>query len=132
VGWVYLLSSSYSLLQLLVGLTMAHPLLLPLFTGVRGRGILGSPQARSCIPTPPTPQNHPLQTPRIAPPASPKGPPPTHPREDHTHRDMSDIKIFIAMITVFTVLVFTALVIGAFIPRGYPQTSGIFPRSCHA
>src|SRR5919112_2195007 len=40
VGWVYLLSSSYSLLQLLVGFTMAHPLLLPLFTGVRGRGIL--------------------------------------------------------------------------------------------
>jgi hypothetical protein len=41
---------------------------------------------------------------------------------------MSDIKIFIAMITVFTVLVFTVLVIGAFIPRGYPQTSGIFPQ----
>ena len=42
--------------------------------------------------------------------------------------DMSDIKLFIAMITVFTVLVFTVLVIGAFIPRGYPQTSGIFPQ----
>ena len=40
MGWVYLLSSSYSLLQLLVGLTMAHPLLLPLLTGVHERLIL--------------------------------------------------------------------------------------------
>jgi len=31
VGWVYLLSSSCSLLELLVGLPMAHPFLLPLF-----------------------------------------------------------------------------------------------------
>jgi hypothetical protein len=36
---------------------------------------------------------------------------------------MSDIKIFIAIITVFTVLV-----ISAFIPRITPQTSGIFPQ----
>jgi hypothetical protein len=40
---------------------------------------------------------------------------------------MSDIKIFIAMITVFTVLVFTGLVISAFIPQ-YPQATGIFPQ----
>jgi hypothetical protein len=41
---------------------------------------------------------------------------------------MSDIKLFIAMITVFTVLVISVLVISAFIPRGYPQATGIFPQ----
>jgi hypothetical protein len=40
---------------------------------------------------------------------------------------MSDIKIFIAMITVFTVLVVTVLVISAFIPQ-YPQATGVFPQ----
>lgn len=37
--------------------------------------------------------------------------------------DMSDTRIFIAIITVSTVLV-----ISAFIPRITPQTSGIFPQ----
>src|SRR5215207_11777287 len=34
VGWVYLLSSSFSFPELLVGFPRAHPLLLPLFTRV--------------------------------------------------------------------------------------------------
>ena len=37
---LYLLSSSFSFPELLVGSPMAHPLLLPLFTRVRRRGIL--------------------------------------------------------------------------------------------
>jgi hypothetical protein len=37
VGWVYLLGSSFSFPELLVGFPMAHPSLLPLFLmGVRG------------------------------------------------------------------------------------------------
>ena len=68
-----------------------------------------------------------VQTPRIAPPASPKGRPRVPIRAGAILTDMSDVKIFIAIITVFTVLV-----ISAFIPRGYPQKSSIFPRSCHA
>jgi hypothetical protein len=42
VGWVYLLSSSFSFPELLVGFPRAHPSLLPLFTRVRRRSILRS------------------------------------------------------------------------------------------